>query len=141
MASRILPIRVGDVDLLLETVPVAGSESTSRLSDAGDRVVDAFDRARDALVEIASSAADAVHRLGQRAVRPESLEVEFGLKFSAQGNVVVAGASSEATLLVRVVYDAARMHTEAPREGAEQRGTDGGRTDRAAPGESAGRLG
>jgi hypothetical protein len=119
MVSRILPIRVGDVELFMETVPVAGSESTSRLSDAGDRVVDAFDRARDALVEIASSAADAVHRLEQRAARPESLEVEFGLKFSAQGNVVVAGASSEAALVVRVVYDASRMHTEAPQGGAE----------------------
>ncbi|MEU2062390.1 CU044_2847 family protein [Streptomyces sp. NPDC013455] len=114
MASRILPTRVGDVELFVETIPVAGSESTSRLSDAGDRVVNAFDRARDALVEIAASAADAVHRLGQRAARPESLEIEFGLKFSAQGNVVVAGAASEASLLVRVVYDASRTPTQAP---------------------------
>ncbi|MEU6487358.1 CU044_2847 family protein [Streptomyces sp. NPDC046887] len=113
MARRILPVRVGDVELLVETVPVAGSESTSRLTDAGDRVVDAFDHARDALVEIASSAAEAVHRLGQRAARPQTLEVEFGLKFSLQGNVVVAGASSEATLLVRVVYDAAGITDEA----------------------------
>lgn len=106
MATRTLPVRIGDVDLLVETMPAAGSESTSRLPAPGDRIVDAFDRARDAVVEIASSVGEAVQRLGRRAVRPERMEVEFGLKFSAQGTVVVAGASSEASLLVRITYPA-----------------------------------
>jgi hypothetical protein len=34
------------------------------------------------------------------------LVVEFGLKFSAKGNVVVAGATGEATLKVTLTYDA-----------------------------------
>lgn len=114
-----LLVRAGDVDLLVETVPVAGSESTSRLPDASGRVVDAFDRARDAIVEITSSAADAIQRMGQRAVRPDQVEVEFGLKFSAQGNVIVAGTSGEASLVIKLTYPvpaAPGPDREAPQE-------------------------
>jgi hypothetical protein len=106
MVRRTLPVRVGETELLVETVQLAGSEPTSRLGHAGDQVIDAFGRARDAVVEIASSAAEAITRLGQRGARPERVELEFGLKFSAQGNVIVAGAAAEATLLLRVTYDA-----------------------------------
>ncbi|MFD8076228.1 CU044_2847 family protein [Streptomyces sp. NPDC059718] len=113
MANRLLPVRVGSVDVLVEAVATAGSEPTSRLQDAGQHVVDAFDRARDVVVEIASSTAEAVERLQHRAVRPEQLEVEFGLKFSAQGNVIVAGASGEASLVVKVTYQAGSGDSEA----------------------------
>ncbi|MGH3390349.1 MAG: CU044_2847 family protein [Actinomadura sp.] len=89
---------------MIEVVPAAGSESTSRLEDMGGRALDAFDRARDAVVAIAASTAEAIDRLHERAVRPEQVEVEFGLKFSAQGGVVVAGVSGESTLVVKVTY-------------------------------------
>lgn len=35
MASRLLPVRVGDVELMIETVRAVGSESTARLVDNG----------------------------------------------------------------------------------------------------------
>ena len=38
MAGRVVPMRVGDVELLVETSPVAGSEPTSKLSRAQDAV-------------------------------------------------------------------------------------------------------
>jgi hypothetical protein len=38
MAGRVVPVRVGDVEVLVETVLVAGTEPTSRLGDAGERV-------------------------------------------------------------------------------------------------------
>lgn len=118
MVNRVIPVRVGETELLVEAVPLAGSEPTSRLGDAGDQVIDAFGRAFDAVVEIASSAAGAITRLGQRGARPEQVQVEFGLKFSAQGNVIVAGASGEATLLLRVTYDASRTDTSGTAAGA-----------------------
>ena len=37
-------------------------------------------------------------------MRPDEVEVRFGLKFSAQGNVIVAGAAGEATLEVTLTY-------------------------------------
>lgn len=42
MAVRVVSMRVGEVDLLVETVPVAGTEPTSGLDKVGERIVDAF---------------------------------------------------------------------------------------------------
>jgi len=101
-----VPVRVGDVEVLVETVPVPGSERTSgRLEDAGRRVVEAFDRAQQAIVEIAGQLAGTVEEMGRRAVRPDHVEVRFGLSFTAQGGVVVVGGSAEASLQVTVAYD------------------------------------
>ncbi|MGH4026585.1 MAG: CU044_2847 family protein [Pseudonocardiaceae bacterium] len=94
------------MDLLVQTVPVAGTEPTSGLDKAGERIVDAFTQAHTAIVEVASSTAEVVQKLGQRARRPEKLEVEFGLSFTAKGNVIVVGGEASATLRVKVVYDA-----------------------------------
>jgi hypothetical protein len=101
----VIPARVGEVDLLVETVLVAGTEPTSTLGQVGGRIVDAFDAARAAIVAVASSTADVVETLGQCARRPEKLEVEFGLSFTARGNVIVAGGEAGAALRVKVIYD------------------------------------
>jgi Trypsin-like peptidase domain/Trypsin-co-occurring domain 1 len=58
-----------------------------RLDKVGDQIIDAFAAAQVAIVELASSTADVVEKLGQRARRPDQLEVEFGLSFTAKGNV------------------------------------------------------
>lgn len=107
MNSRTIPVRVGDVELLVETTPVAGSEPTSRLSDAVEHVEDAFTRAQQAILEIAASTAGVIGEAAGRGVRPDRLEVEFGLKVSVQGNVIVAGTAGEATLRVTLTYGAA----------------------------------
>lgn len=107
MAVRAVPMRIGEVDLLVETVPLAGTESTSTLDKAGDRIVDAFATARSAILEVAASTAEVVETLSTRARRPDHLEVEFGLSFTAKGNVIVAGGEAGAALRVKVVYDAA----------------------------------
>lgn len=99
-------MRIGDVELLVETSPVAGSEPTSTLSRAQDAVGAAYERAQAAIVAVASSTVDVIGQLNERAVRPDQVEVPFGLKFSAQGNVVLAGASGEATLEVTLSYTA-----------------------------------
>jgi hypothetical protein len=104
VAGRVMAMRVGGVDLLVETAPVAGSEPTAVLDRAQDAVTDAFDRAKNAIVAIAESTVSTISQLGQRAVRPDEMEVRFGLKFSAQGNVIVAGAAGEATLEVKLTY-------------------------------------
>jgi hypothetical protein len=106
--ARTVQTRVGDVELLLETTAVAGSEPTSRLSDAVAGLEDAFARAQHAIVEIAASTAQVISAAGKRGARPDSLEVQFGLKVSAQGNVIVAGTAGEATLQVKLTYSAAQ---------------------------------
>jgi hypothetical protein len=104
MSGRVVPMRVGDVELLVETVPVAGSEPTSKLGDAGAQVVEAYQRAQDAIVALGGSVADTVTRLAQQAARPEQVRVEFGLRFTASGSVFVASASGEASLRVSMTY-------------------------------------
>jgi hypothetical protein len=108
LAGRTIPVRIGDIEVSVETTTVAGSEPTSRTSDAADRVTDAFDRAKATILEVAGSTVDLIQQAAARGARPDHMEVEFGLKFTVTGNVIVAGATGEATLVVRLTYDAPR---------------------------------
>lgn len=108
MASRLIPVRVDGVELLVEVVPVAGSEPTStKLDKAQETVAEAFDRAQEAIIAVAKSTVGTVRQLGRQAARPDEMQVKFGLKFSAQGNVIVAGAAGEASLEVTLLYRSA----------------------------------
>jgi len=105
MAGQVVPMRVGGVELLVETAPVTGTEQLSaRLDRAQAAVAEAFDRAQSAIVAVAVSTVDTIGRLGERSAHPDEMTVTFGLKFSAQGHVIVAGASGEATLEVSLTY-------------------------------------
>src|SRR5262245_18619511 len=99
-----MPMHVGDTELLVEVSPAVGSEPTSKLGRAQDAVAEAFQRAQTAIVAVASSTIDVIGKMDECASCPAQVEVKFGLKFSAQGNVVVAGACGEATLEVTLLY-------------------------------------
>jgi hypothetical protein len=99
-------MKIGQVDVLVETATIAGSEHISRSSDVASEVTDAYARAQQTILEVAASTADTLGKVSKRAARPSALEVEFGLKFTATGNVIVAGVSGEATLRVKLTYDA-----------------------------------
>jgi hypothetical protein len=104
-ANRLIPVRVGDIEIEVEAVPVAGTEATSgRAARAAGSVVEAFGRAQDAIIEVAKSTADMIDKAGA-AARPDRVEVEFGLKFSASGGVIMAGIAGEASLKVTLGYD------------------------------------
>ena len=105
MADRVIPVRVGGVELLLEATPVVGSEPTSgKLDRAQEAVADAFDRAQTAIMAVAESTVSTIAELAKRSAHPDEMEVKFGLKFSAQGNVIMAGAAGEASLEVKMTY-------------------------------------
>ena len=104
--SRLITVRVGGVEIEAEAVPVAGTEPTSGLSKAAGSLTDAFGRAQEAIVEVARSTAAVIERTGD-AARPDRVEVEFGLKFSASGGVIMAGVAGEASLKVTLSYDVA----------------------------------
>jgi hypothetical protein len=107
VAGKLIPIRVGSVEIEVEAVPVTGTEATSgKVSKAAGGVLDAFGRAQETIIAVAQSTADMIDQAGT-AARPDGVEVEFGLKFSASGGVIMAGASGEATLKVTLTYDAA----------------------------------
>jgi hypothetical protein len=106
MAERVVPMQVAGVELLVQTVTVPGLEHTSgRMARAGDRAVEGFDRAQAAIEAIAAKTADTLRGLGKQALRPDRLAVEFGLCFTAEGGVLVAGSSVQASLKVTITYD------------------------------------
>ncbi len=104
-ANRLIPVRVGDIEIEVEAVPVAGTEATSgRATKAAGNVLEAFGRAQDAIIEVAKSTAEMIDRAGA-AAQPDRVDVEFGLKFSASGGVIMAGVAGEASLKVTLGYD------------------------------------
>ena len=114
VANRLITVRVGDIELEVEAVPVAGTEATSgRTGKAAGTVLEAFGRAQDAIAEVAKSTAAMIDKAGA-AARPDRVEVEFGLKFSAAGGVIMAGVAGEASLKVTLGYDVAARPTAEP---------------------------
>jgi len=105
MATSMIPVQVGEAKFEIEAVLVAGTEATSATGRAARNVTDVFTRAQDAIVEVAKSTAEMIERAGKTA-RPDRVEVEFGLRFSASGGVIMAGVAGEATLKVTLGYDA-----------------------------------
>ncbi len=101
MAIAVMPLRIGDTELLVEVVQVAGSEPTARRNNAGRRATEAFESAREAIVALVDSATRLTGELADRSIATESLQLEFGLKFSTQGNVIIASGSAEAALTIR----------------------------------------
>lgn len=105
MVSRVEPMRFGDIEVLVATTPVAGTEPTSKVGDAAAKALDALDRAHEVIVNAATSTVEVLEKLKTKATRPDKLEIEFGLGFSAKGNVIVVGGSVDATLKVKLTYE------------------------------------
>jgi hypothetical protein len=101
------------VQLYVETLSQGpGSEPTSgRIEDVGERVVEAFDKAQDAIVGVASKVAGAIEALAQRSIGPDELQVDFGLSFTVKGDLVVVGSSAEASLRISLTYKGDRAPT------------------------------
>ncbi|MEQ4304499.1 CU044_2847 family protein [Plantactinospora sp. B6F1] len=95
------------MELQVEVARPVGSEETGRGEMVRDAVTDAFERAQDAIVAVATSTVGTIARLGEQGQRPDEVQVTFGLKFSANGSVIIAGVSTEATLEVALTYRAA----------------------------------
>ncbi|MEA5360243.1 CU044_2847 family protein [Amycolatopsis sp., V23-08] len=99
-------MRIGNVEVLVEPVTVAGTEPTSALGAVSDAVEEMFGRAKATIVAVGESTVDVISRLAaSRAAHPEKVEVEFGLGFTAKGGVVLASAEGTASLKVKLVYE------------------------------------
>ena len=115
VAGQLIPVRVGDIQIEVEAVWVAGTEPTSsgKTGRAAGNVLEAFTRAQETILEVAKSTAQMIDRAGS-AARPDRVEVEFGLKFTASGTVTMAGVAGEASLKVTLGYDIAPRPAAAP---------------------------
>lgn len=95
---------VGEVDVLVEAVRLPGTEPTSIGARTSEKVSDAFATANRVIAGAAESTWEMLQGLAAKAGHPDQLEVEFGLKYSVTGTVVVAGAAAESNLKVKLVY-------------------------------------
>jgi hypothetical protein len=120
MAGRVVPMRFGDVDILVQAVTVPGTEPTAVVATVTGQLVDALQHAKAAVHAVASSTADLLRDMAASHVaRPDKVEVEFGIGFSVKGNVIVVSGEAEATLKITLTYDPAdpAHATDRAREG------------------------
>ena len=106
VAGQLIAVQVGDIVIEVEAVTVAGTQPTASPAKAAEKVREAFGAAQETIVQIAKSTAQMIDRAGA-AARPDRVDVEFGLKFSASGGVIMAGVAGEASLKVTLSYDVA----------------------------------
>jgi hypothetical protein len=102
--SGLIPVQVGDAKIDIEVIQVAGTQATSGTDRATRNVTEAFARAQDTIAEVARTTAEMIGEAG-KAARPDRVEVEFGLRFSASGGVIMVGVAGEATLKVTLEYN------------------------------------
>lgn len=112
MAGPTIPLKAGDLDVLVETSPAAaappGPGFSPRVAAPVSKLEDAFAQAENTIAAIASSTVQAIQNAAEHAARPDRVEVTFGLSFSAEGGVLLAAASGQASLQVTLIYDGER---------------------------------
>jgi len=126
VTGPLIPVKVGNIEIAVEAVREPGTEPTSgKTGKAAENVLGAFDKAQETIIEVAKSTARMIDKAGT-AARPDRVDVEFGLKFSVSGGVIMAGVAGEASLKVTLGYDvAARPATGGPPEAATGAEGDG----------------
>lgn len=107
MVGRAVPMRFGDVEVLVEVIQLGGNEQTSAIDRATGQVVDVVHRVRSTLGAIAELITGVIDDLAaSRVVHPDQIEVEVGLGFSTKGSVVVVSGAADASLKVKLTYTA-----------------------------------
>ena len=66
-ANQLMPVRVRDIGIEVEAVPITGIEATSgHAARAAGDVLEALGRAQDAIIEVAKSTAEMIEKGGRR---------------------------------------------------------------------------
>ena len=97
-------MRIGDIEVLVETVREPGSEKTSAAGKAKDAALDMFVTAQVVVLLMAEQFGSTLDKIKAIAMHPDEVEIALGLKFSATGNIIVAGSTAEASLQVTFKY-------------------------------------
>ena len=100
---------IAEVEVSADTEPgiVPAGRPGELISKATMTLGDAFDRLRP----VADATIDRLRRLQ---TRPREIELELGVKFSAQAGVVLAAAATEANCTVRIRWHLAEQDLSAP---------------------------
>jgi hypothetical protein len=97
---------IDGVPVLVEVMSAPGTEQTASPVRPAERIHEMFVHAESVISKIAESAVRVGRQIARQAQSPNKVEVQFGLAFTAQGQIVIAKATVEASLSVKVTYDA-----------------------------------
>lgn len=104
VATQLVKTRVGDETIWVEATVLPGSQPTASPDRNAQKVLDAFSAARRVIVDLATEVAATGQELADRAVRPDEIAVEFGLKIATEGSIILVSGSAEASLTVKLTY-------------------------------------
>ena len=99
----ILQVDIEGEPILIEVNSAYGSQPTTSVQNSVEKVGDAFEQAKGTIIHVSSSMVKAVRRLDQ-AVTPHEFTMEFGIKFTAEGTVMLASATAECNIKVTMKY-------------------------------------
>lgn len=99
----LVPTQIHGVHVLVEALPESGAEPTSRTRRV-ESAQDMFARAQEVIQQVALSVVELREGLAAHARTPDQIELQFGIKFTAKGNIVLAGAGIESSIAVKVIY-------------------------------------
>jgi hypothetical protein len=86
----------------VEAEPLSGEEELISIGRE-EIVVETQKRFTEALSSTAAASREVLETFSMQ-LKPNSLELSFGLKFSAKAGIVLASADSEATIAVKAVW-------------------------------------
>jgi Trypsin-co-occurring domain 1 len=98
-----IPVTIEGKNLYIEVEPQYGSEATSAHGTPTARIDQAFENAKESIIAVCQSMVDTVRKV-DTAVTPDEFSLEFGIKFKADGTILLASVSTEASLTVRMTY-------------------------------------
>jgi len=102
--SQLLEVAIDGETILIEAEPTFGSEQTTSADQALMKTQEAFERAKITVTSIAKSMAGSIKKLDD-AVTPDQFELEFAIKFGAEGQAILASTSAEASLKITMTYE------------------------------------
>ncbi len=88
---------------ITEEARVTRGFSTETRGAPAEKVVDALDSAKNAVINVAKKMVTAI-RTADQSITPDEFELEFNLKFSAEGQAIIAKIGGEASLRVKLTY-------------------------------------
>jgi hypothetical protein len=102
--SELVTFALGDAEdgVVVELDDTVGVVRAARGGDAPGRATAAFETG---FGQVRAAAAHALEQLSTLPRRPDTVELEFGIKFSAEAGAILARTGAEGHLKVRMVWD------------------------------------
>ncbi len=103
--------QIGGITVYVDAVTGPGTQKTSSRTEVAERLNDMFVRAQGVIEQMALEIIDMREKLASHAHRPDQLEIQFGVKFTTQGQIIFASAAAEASLAIKIIYGNGRPDT------------------------------